>query len=148
MLSKVQAHSRPSGNISDHFKHKQPPPPLLVSVFAPCHCQPQWWFVGMEGFHGFHLQIGFNLLKQIFSQAHKSFIFFQLDISIAANISISSHSLKIGGCKGTFKSWRHPCYMGHDLTYTQLNTDTLEVCRYVNDMLILLGRLRTESKQK
>lgn len=34
MLSKVQAHSRPSGNISDHFKHKQPPPPRLC-LFLP-----------------------------------------------------------------------------------------------------------------
>lgn len=38
--------------------------------------------------------------------------------------------------------------MGHVVTYTQLNTDTLEVCWYVNDMLILVGCLWTENKQK
>lgn len=62
--------------LKKHHNTKNPFLLLFVSAFALCHCQPQWLYMGMEGFHGFHLQIDFNLLKQIFSQAHKSFIFF------------------------------------------------------------------------
>lgn len=117
------------GNISAYLKS----PPLC----GLCHHHwPQRTCTGMKGFHGFHLQIGFNLLKQIFSQDHKSLFFSKWDISLATKHPHQLSFSKNRGMQSTIKTQRQLCYLGHLLTYTQLNTDTFEVCRYANDMLI------------
>lgn len=113
---------------------KSPPICCLCHHFAPCLCRPQLTYMGMKGFHGFHFQIGFNLLKQIFSQGEKNPFFSNWIFQLVQSIGISSHFLKIGWCKAQL---RQLSYLGHCLAYTQMNTDTFEVCRYAKFMLIL-----------